>query len=106
MDPLLEQVKLGISSALNERRRNERLPTAVPLRLRRFEVVRPRAALCTDISEGGIGVDTAESLGVGEVVEIEFVEADRVLTARCRVMYRQMQHYGLAFLGAAKVEAS
>ena len=79
-------------------RKYERSPCAMQVRLRRFAQSHWRTGLCTDISEAGMGLNTEEVLVVGEIVDIELVQPAGVASFRGRVIYRQMQHYGVAFL--------
>ncbi|MFB3813447.1 MAG: PilZ domain-containing protein [Terriglobales bacterium] len=57
-----------------------------------------QVGVCTDVSEGGIGLDTDAVLAVGEVVQVEFMKGGKLTTARARIVYRLEQHYGLVFL--------
>ncbi len=85
------------SAAPADQRQHGRTAVSVPVRLRGC-APRWRHATCTDIGKGGLGVRTGEILAVGEVVEVEFLEAHSAITVRARVIYRQGQYYGLAFL--------
>jgi hypothetical protein len=71
------------------------------VRLRRFEQSHWREGICTNISPGGIGLQTDEVLTVGEILDVELLQPGQATGFQGRVMYRQSQHYGLAFLDAS-----
>ncbi len=87
----------GTSAAQGERRQHGRTVVSIPVRLRGC-APRWRHATCTEMGSGGMGIRTSEVLAVGEVVEVEFPKGQGAITVRARVIYRQQQHYGLAFL--------
>ncbi len=87
----------GASASAHERRHHQRKQLNTAVRLRGSDQ-RWRVGTCTDIGAGGMGIDISEVLSVGEIVEVEFLEADGNKILRARVMYRQHHHYGLALL--------
>jgi hypothetical protein len=85
---------------LGDRRRHDRLMTRVPLRILQVNgAPASHDGMCTDVSIGGIGIDTAVALCPGQVVEFEFpgVE-DTILRYRARILYRNGNHYGAYYL--------
>ena len=51
--------------------------------------------MCTNLSRGGVGFETAARLDVGKVVEFEFVQVvDETMRYGIRILFRSEQRYG------------
>jgi len=86
-----------------DRRRRERVPLRIPLRILTYGLLVDKAeqAVCTDLSEGGVAFDCASELNVGDVVILEFHQKGEA-SYRChaRLSYRMGGRYGAYFLAA------
>jgi PilZ domain len=83
------------------RRRQNRIRLQVPVRIVYQGLLSEasRDAICTDISDAGLGFETSAGLYVGEIVEVEF--RDQMATPfrfRVRVLYKMANHYGAYFV--------
>jgi hypothetical protein len=90
---------------IQERRKWERVPAAIPLRLRKFEPMSWRSGACFDVCDGGLGLQTLEPLKIGELVEIELLGPDGVVHVCGRIVYRFANRYGLSFLGLSRLRS-
>ena len=79
-----------------EQRNSERVYCQRPVRLRTSDQ-REFSGICTDVNQGGIGIDTKWVLAVGQRVELILSENTRVPML---VIYRIREHYGLSALGS------
>lgn len=53
------------------------------------------SAVCTNLSRGGIGFDTAARFEVGKVIEFEFVQVvDEPVRYWLRILFRDNNRYG------------
>jgi hypothetical protein len=84
-----------------ERRLHDRVPLRRPVRLRKFNPSAWRAGVCTDISDGGLGLETPELLEVNDLVEVELAGTDGIILVHGRVVYRHIRRYGIALLHPA-----
>lgn len=84
-----------------DRRRRERVELAIPLRIVSCGLLEEKvdAAVCTDLSEGGVSFTCDGQLSVGEVVVLEFCQKGEI-AYRCqaRLTYRLDRRYGAYFL--------
>ena len=94
-----------MNGEIQEQRKWERLPTAIQLRLRKFEPMSWRSGVCVDIGDGGLGLQTLEPLKVGELVEVELLGPDGVVHVCGRIVHRCAHRYGLSFLGFSRLPA-
>jgi PilZ domain len=83
-----------------ERRRGSRIPLRTPVRIT-YQGLRDEVsedAICTDISETGIALETPADLYVGEIVDLEFRHpgADPVRVP-VRLLYKIGNRYGAYF---------
>ncbi len=80
-------------------RRTERIPVMRNVGLRTSDG-REFTALCTDVNQSGIGIDSDYMLRVGQKITMEVTTrvGDRK-TVPFLVIYRMGQHYGLCALG-------
>ena len=84
-----------------ERRRENRIRVHVPVRIIYQGLLSQvcQEAICTDISEAGIGFETQAGLYVGEIVDVEF--RDQNVTPfrfQVRLLYKMANHYGSYFV--------
>ena len=86
-----------------ERRKWERVPTSIPVRLRKFEPMSWRQGMCLDVSDGGLGLQTLEPLALGELVELELLGPDGTVHVCGRIVHRFGHRYGLAYLGMSRL---
>lgn len=86
-----------------ERRKWERVPTAIPVRLRKFEPMSWRHGVCLDVSDGGIALQTLEPLALGELVELEVLGPDGTVHVCGRIVHRFGHRYGLSYLGMSRL---
>ena len=86
-----------------DRRRRERIPLKIPLRILSSGLLIEKSAeaTCTDLGEGGVAFECEAQLNVGEIVLLEFRQKGEA-TYRChaRLAYRMEKKYGAYFLGA------
>jgi PilZ domain len=79
-----------------DRRRLDRVLTNLPIRIVAVEgepAYYP--GICTNLSRGGVGFETAARLDVGKVVEFEFVQVvDESMSYWIRILFRSEQRYG------------
>jgi PilZ domain len=83
-----------------ERRRGNRIPLRMPVRIT-YQGLRDEVsedAICTDISETGVALETPADLYVGEIVDLEFRHpgADPVRVP-VRLLYKIANRYGAYF---------
>jgi hypothetical protein len=84
-----------------DRRRRERIALAIPLRILSSGLLSEKcdAAVCTDLSEGGVAFDCASELDVGEIVILEFQQkGEAAYRCHARLSYRLGRRYGAYFL--------
>jgi len=85
-----------------DRRNRERIELKIPVRVLSYGFLAEKAdeAVCTDLSEGGVALDTGAELNVGDIVILEFRQKGE-LAYRChaRLAYRLGRRYGANFLG-------
>jgi hypothetical protein len=79
-----------------DRRRNDRVVTRLAMHIFSVDgtpVFYP--AVCTNLSRGGIGFETAERLEVGKVIEFEFVKVvDESVRYWVKILFRDDNRYG------------
>jgi PilZ domain len=100
MDASLTQMAPQGPPAAYDRRRHDRLPTRLAIRFTAIDgVATAQEGICTDVSIGGIGIDTAVLLRPGQIVAFEFpgIE-DCPLHFRARILYRNGDHYGAFYM--------
>ena len=86
-----------------DRRRRERIPLKIALRVLSYGVLVDRSyeAVCTDLSEGGVSFDCKSELNVGDIVILEFHQkGESVYRCHARLSYRMGRRYGAYFLAA------
>ena len=88
-----------------ERRKWERVSTAMPVRLRKFEPMSWRHGVCLDLSDGGIGLQTLEPLTLGDLIELEVPGPDGTVHLCGRIVHRFGHRYGLAYLGMSRLSS-
>jgi len=60
-----------------------------------------REAICTDISDAGIGFETQAGLYVGEIVDLQFRDQNAApFCFQVRLLYKMGNHYGSYFVSA------
>jgi hypothetical protein len=79
----------------DDRRGTERIPCRRSIRLETSDR-RELFAVCTDLNNGGIGIDSERVLRVGQRLELVLESQTRVALL---VIYRMGDHYGLSALG-------
>ncbi|HKD86018.1 MAG TPA: PilZ domain-containing protein [Terriglobales bacterium] len=87
-----------------DRRRRERLPLNIPLRIVSYGMLVDKASegTCTDLSEGGVSFDCKSELNVGDVVILEFHQkGEAAYRCHARLAYRLGVRYGAYFLTGA-----
>lgn len=79
-----------------DRRREVRHAVRVPMRILKVnQVGGDHPGLCTDVSRGGIGFETATRLDLGSAIEFEFAfVGDHPFRHSARILYRIGNHYG------------
>jgi hypothetical protein len=85
-----------------DRRDRERVAVKIPLRVMSYGPLMERSddAVCTDLSEGGVSLETEAQLNVGEIVILEFrLKGDPAYRCHARLTYRMGRRYGGYFLG-------
>ena len=79
-----------------DRRKQDRVVTRLPMRILSVDgdpVFYP--AVCTNLSRGGIGFETAERLLPGKVIEFEFVHViDEAVRYWIKILFRDESRYG------------
>lgn len=86
-----------------DRRSCERIALKIPLRVLSYGPLMEKSsdALCTDLSEAGVGFETEAELNVGDVVILEFrMKGEASYRCHARLSYRMGRRYGAYFLGA------
>jgi len=85
---------------VNLTRLHKRLAVNAEVEVRRFGQEHWHyRGICTDISEGGLGLRLDLVLQVGEVIEVRFPGGEEDTPYRARVIYRKnTSHYGIKFL--------
>jgi len=84
-----------------DRRRRERVPLRIPLRILTYGMLVDKAndAVCTDLSEGGVAFDCPSELNVGDIVILEFHQkGETAYRCHARLAYRIGGRYGAYFL--------
>ena len=83
-----------------DRRRQDRVITRLPMRI--FSVdgtPTSYSAVCTNLSRGGIGLESSVRLEVGKVIEFEFVQVvDEAVRYWVRILFRDNNRYGGYFV--------
>ena len=85
-----------------DRRGRERVEVKIPLRVLSYGPLMEKsdAAVCTDLSEGGVSFETGGQLNVGEIVVLEFrLKGEPAYRCHARLTYRMGPRYGGYFLG-------
>jgi len=89
----LPSIRLPIAP---DRRRQDRVITKLPIRILSVDgnpAYYP--AVCTNLSRGGIGFETAARLEVGKVIEFEFAQViDEAVQYWVRILFRDDYQYG------------
>jgi len=86
-----------------DRRTGDRIALRIPVRVFTYGPAGDRSeeAICTDLGEGGIALETLAELNVGEIVVIEFqLKGEAPYRCHARLTYRFRTRYGGYFLGA------
>lgn len=84
-----------------ERRTRERVPLRIPVRVLSCGMLMEKSdeAICTDLSEGGVSIETTARLNVGEIVILEFqLKGETAYRCHARLTYRMGTRYGAYFL--------
>lgn len=84
-----------------DRRRRERVPLKIPVRIVSYGMLVDKASegTCTDLSEGGVSFESSAELNVGDVVIVEFHQkGEAVSRCHARLAYRVGGRYGAYFL--------
>jgi len=85
-----------------DRRDRERVAVKIPLRVLSYGPLMEKSddAVCTDLSEGGVSLETEAQLNVGEIVILEFrLKGEAAYRCHARLTYRMGRRYGGYFLG-------
>jgi hypothetical protein len=96
--------KSGVRAPLRskiDRRRRERIALNVPVRVISYGLLAESSeeAICTDLSEGGVALETAAQLNVGDVVVLEFrMRGEAAYRCQARLTYRMGRRYGANFI--------
>ena len=89
------------TDSMPEQRRSNRLPVMRTVKLRTSDGWAFQA-LCTDLNQSGIGVDSERVLKVGQRVNLEIATPEGPFEpVKLLVIYRMGNHYGLSVLGGA-----
>ena len=86
-----------------DRRRRDRIALKIPVRILSYGLLMEKsdAAVCTDLSEGGVSFETPAELNVGDIVILEFqLKGEAAYRCHARLTYRMGRRYGAYFLGA------
>jgi hypothetical protein len=79
-----------------DRRHLDRVLTRLPIRILSIDgnsVAHP--GVCTNLSRGGVGFDTAARIEVGKVIEFEFVQVvDEPVRYWLKILFRNERRYG------------
>ena len=84
-----------------DRRLRERITLKIPVRILSCGLLMEKSdeAICTDLSEGGVALETAAELNVGEIVVVEFkLKGEATYRCHARLTYRMARRYGAYFL--------
>ena len=84
-----------------DRRIRDRIALRIPVRVLSYGPLmeKTQEAVCVDLSEGGVALDTEAQLNVGEVVIIEFqLRGEAAYRCHARLTYRMGRRYGAYFL--------
>ncbi len=84
-----------------DRRYRERIALKIPVRVLSYGFLAEKAteAICTDLSEGGVALDSAAELNVGDIVILEFrLKGETAYRCHARLSYRIGRRYGAYFL--------
>jgi len=79
-----------------DRRRLDRVLTRLPIRILGSDN-HPvcYGGVCTNLSRGGVGLETPARLEVGKIIEFEFVQIiDEAVRYRVRILFRHENRYG------------
>ncbi len=83
-----------------DKRRSARIPCRVPVTLRSTDG-RDIQAICLDVNQDGIGIETYNQLAVGQRLELLVPKGNGdVKTVPMLVMFRMKTHFGLSALAA------
>ena len=79
-----------------DRRKQDRVITRLPIRIVSVDGIACfHPAVCTNLSRGGIGFETADRLEVGKVVQFEFVHVvDEAVRYWIKILFRDDNRYG------------
>ena len=79
-----------------DRRLQDRMLTNLPIRIVGIDGVPTYyPGICTNLSRGGVGLETSARLEVGKVIEFEFVQAtDEAVRYWVRILFRNDRRYG------------
>ena len=86
-----------------DRRRRDRIALKIPVRILSYGLLMEKsdAAVCTDLSEGGVSFETPAELNVGDIVILEFqLKGEAAYRCHARLTHRMGRRYGAYFLGA------
>lgn len=85
-----------VESAPPDRRREVRHAVRVPMLILKVnQVAGKHSGLCTDVSRGGIGFESATRFELGSAIEFEFAfVGDLPFRHSARILYRIGNHYG------------
>ena len=96
--------KSGVRAPLRskvDRRCRERITLNVPVRVISYGLLAESSeeAVCTDLSEGGVALETAAELNVGDVVVLEFrMRGEAAYRCHARLISRIGRRYGASFI--------
>jgi hypothetical protein len=84
-----------------DRRWRERIALNVPVRVISYGLLAESAedAVCTDLSEGGVALETGAELNVGDIVVLEFrMRGEAAYRCQARLISRIGRRYGASFI--------
>ena len=84
-----------------DRRWRERVALNVPVRIISYGLLAENSqeAVCTDLSEGGVALETAAELNVGDIVVLEFrMRGEAAYRCHARLVSRIGRRYGASFV--------
>src|SRR5215467_10376537 len=84
-----------------DRRQRERVALHVPVRVISYGLLAESSedAVCTDLSEGGVSLETPAQLNVGDIVVLEFrMRGEAAYRCQARLTYRMGRRYGANFI--------
>jgi hypothetical protein len=84
-----------------DRRQRDRIALHVQVRVISYGLLAESSeeAVCTDLSEGGVSLETPAELNVGDIVVLEFrMRGEDAYRCQARLTYRMGRRYGANFI--------